>query len=210
MNTNYDQFGRPLYAEPDLYDDPSPNGLSIAALICGIVSLLTLCIGGAIIPAALGILLALLSRKRRMCTQAKIGFFMSIGSLALYAVVILLVTFTLSITGILGPLVEKALSTDFSDPQAVQTFQEETMRLLEERLGPLDRQSRQMLGALGEESRDTTLSADRDSKAKPEDVPEDPVSNEKSETDPEVNGADGNEEGSMQIEASRGISYYIY
>ncbi|MGX8728772.1 MAG: hypothetical protein ACSW75_04295, partial [Lachnospiraceae bacterium] len=73
MNTQYDQFGRPLWPEPELYDDPSPNAFSLAALVCGILALLSICIGGAIIPAALGILFALLSRKTRMCGQAKIG-----------------------------------------------------------------------------------------------------------------------------------------
>ncbi|MGX8703171.1 MAG: hypothetical protein ACSW8H_01830, partial [bacterium] len=131
MNTQYDQFGRPLWPEPELYDDPSPNAFSLAALVCGILALLSICIGGAIIPAALGILFALLSRKTRMCGQAKIGFFMSIGSLALYVLALLFLIGTLALTGILGPLTEKALKTDFTDPASVSEFQEETYRLLD-------------------------------------------------------------------------------
>ena len=131
MNTQYDQFGRPLWPEPELYDDPSPNAFSLAALVCGILALLSICIGGAIIPAALGILFALLSRKTRMCGQAKIGFFMSIGSLALYVLALLFLIGTLALTGILGPLTEKALKTDFTDPASVTEFQEETYRLLD-------------------------------------------------------------------------------
>ena len=131
MNTQYDQFGRPIWPEPELYDDPSPSALSLAALICGILSLLSICVGGAIIPAALGILFALLSRKTRMCGQAKIGFFMSLGSLLLYALAILLLVGTLTVTGLLGPITEKALKTDFTDPASVAEFQEETLRLLD-------------------------------------------------------------------------------
>lgn len=131
MNTQYDQFGRPIWSEPELYDDPSPNAFSLAALVCGILSLLSICVGGAIIPAALGILFALLSRKTRMCGQAKIGFFMSIGSLALYVLALLFLIGTLALTGILGPLTEKALNTDFTDPASVSEFQEETNRLLD-------------------------------------------------------------------------------
>lgn len=131
MNTQFDQFGRPVWPRPELYDDPSPNALSLAALICGILSLLTICVGGAIIPAALGILLALLSRKTRMCGQAKIGFFMSIGSLGLYVLALLLLIGSLALTGVLGPITEKALQTDFTDAASVAEFQEETLRLLD-------------------------------------------------------------------------------
>ena len=131
MNTQYDQFGRPIWPEPELYDDPSPNAFSLAALVCGILAILSICVGGAIIPAALGILFALLSRKTRMCGQAKVGFFLSIGSMALYVLALLFLIGTLALTGILGPLTEKALNTDFTDPSSVAEFQEETYRLLD-------------------------------------------------------------------------------
>ena len=131
MNTQYDPFGRPVRPEPELYDDPSPNALSLAALVCGVLAILSFCVGGAIIPAALGVLFALLSRKKRMCGQAKIGFFLSLGALAVYVLALLFLVGTLAITGILGPVTEKALQTDFTDPDSVAEFQEETYRLLD-------------------------------------------------------------------------------
>lgn len=76
------------------------NGMSAASLVLGIASLvLTCCSGGFGLPlAALGIILALLSRRgRHMNTQAKVGLGLSIGGIALAVV-----AFALSMIILLG------------------------------------------------------------------------------------------------------------
>lgn len=151
MNTIYDQYGRPLNEEPELYEYPTPNALSLAAMICGILSIPLVCLGGAFIPAALGLLFALLSRKTRMCGQAKVGLVTSIVSLSIYVLALLASVVTLSLMGVLGPLTEKALSTDFTDPASVEQFQEELGTLLDEKLGRLDEASRRLLGGYNAE-----------------------------------------------------------
>ena len=202
METRYDQFGRPVWPEPELYDDPAPNALSLAALVCGVLAILSFCVGGAIIPAALGVLFALLSRKKRMCGQAKIGFFLSLGSLAIYVLALLFLIGTLAVTGILGPVTEKALKTDFTDPDSVAEFQEETYRLLD---SLLERYSRFMPGEYAKEPAaekpqapvpegsvraasaiPASRSVNRDPEAKPQSISQDPVPEQKDQPDPEI------------------------
>ena len=66
-----------------------PNGLSLTALIVGICSLVFVCCGGGVVLGALGIILALLSRgASTMNTQAKVGFGLSIGALALSMIIV--------------------------------------------------------------------------------------------------------------------------
>ncbi len=104
-NQNYSNSGSNNYN----YNNPGnsngsqvsdSNGMSAASLVLGIASLvLTCCSGGFGLPlAALGIILALLSRRgRHMNTQAKVGLGLSIGGIALAVV-----AFALSMIILLG------------------------------------------------------------------------------------------------------------
>ncbi len=74
---------------------PEKNGMAIASLVMGILSLLCCCCGYAGIGfGALGIIFALLSRKEEpMCTHAKTGLILSIIGIAITVIVVIFFIF---------------------------------------------------------------------------------------------------------------------
>lgn len=74
---------------------PEKNGMALASLVMGILSLICCCCGYAGIGfGALGIIFALLSRKEEpMCGQAKTGLILSIIGLSITVLVIIVVIF---------------------------------------------------------------------------------------------------------------------
>ena len=71
--------------------DKNSNGLAIASLVLGIVSIVTCCVGGFMF-GSLGIILALLSKgkEQKYDTKAKVGIVTSITGMVLGIVIIIL------------------------------------------------------------------------------------------------------------------------
>lgn len=73
----------------------APNGMAVASLVMGILSIVLLCCGFSFVVGSLGIVFALLSRTQSgMDTQAKVGLGLSIGGsvISILSVLFLLVS----------------------------------------------------------------------------------------------------------------------
>ena len=83
------------------YTPKGSNGMALASLILGILSIVMCCCGGfGVILGAVGIVLAILSRGREpMETNAKAGLCLSIGGIVLGIVVLILAFVTVSSNG---------------------------------------------------------------------------------------------------------------
>lgn len=106
---------------------PTPNGMSVASMILGIVSLVLLCCGGVGIPVgALGIMFALLSRRgRHMNTQAKIGFGLSIGGICTSILVLVISFVTFISSGQMTHLMEMIPNYNLETPSGMEDFMED-------------------------------------------------------------------------------------
>lgn len=124
-NTPDDYGFRPMN-NPDygpVPDQYQVNGMTKAALLCGIFSLVTVFFGYGFFFAGLGILFALLSRKSKMPKQAKLGLAMCIASLGIFVFSLVTVIGTLSAGHAWPYLMEQARATDFSDPASIRQFE---------------------------------------------------------------------------------------
>ena len=128
---NYSNNRNYNYTDPNSqnngYHPSAANGVSVASLVLGIASIVSLCCGGFGIPiGALGIIFALLSRRgRHMNTQAKVGMGLSIGSLALTAIfLIVCVVFAFS-SGIMSDMLNIMKNYDISTESGLEEFMEE-------------------------------------------------------------------------------------
>lgn len=134
-------FGRGKSGDPNYGPIPEEyrmNGMSKAAFVCGILSIITIYFGFSLFFGALGVLFALLSRRERMGRQAKIALVMS-GAGILAFVVSFAVTLSMLISsGIMGRMMERVRTMDLSDPEAVTILEQE---LLDEILGSYGVQS---------------------------------------------------------------------
>lgn len=106
---------------------PRPNGMAVAAMILGISSLLSTCCSGAGFPiAAIGIILALLSRRgNTMSTQAKAGLGLSLGALILSIVIFasgLLISVATGQFKVLWDAVYDMDLNEFEDQQELQDY----------------------------------------------------------------------------------------
>lgn len=115
------------------------NGMAIAAMVLGIVSIPMLCCSGLGLPlAALGIIFALLSRRgRHMSTQAKVGFGLSLGSIIItFLAFISVLVFAISSDEVkksMDIILDMEINLDeYTTPQEIQEYVQE---YLEEQLG---------------------------------------------------------------------------
>lgn len=101
-----------------------PNGFSVAAMIMGIASVVLLCCGGSGIPVGiLGLIFALLSREtRRMNTQAKIGFGLSLGGIGLAVVFLILNILLIFSSGILPDMFDMMKDYNLNTQEGVDDF----------------------------------------------------------------------------------------
>lgn len=120
-------------------NNSNTNGMDVAAMVLGIVSIPTICCSGLGIPvAAVGIIFALLSRRgRRMSPQAKVGFGLSLGSIIVtFLMLISIFAFAFSteeFQNSMDILFNMELNPeDFSSQQDLQEYMQE---YLEEQLG---------------------------------------------------------------------------
>ena len=95
-----DQYQNPYNSNP--YTPPNyiytkPNHMETAALVLGIVSLVTACCGGGFIFGGMAILFALLSRggKMTMSSKSKIGFILGLVSVIATIVVLIYIGISL-------------------------------------------------------------------------------------------------------------------
>lgn len=107
------------------YGYNKPNAMSAAALILGIAACVSICFYSAIPVGALGIIFALLSRREKMNTQARIGFGLSVSAIVIFAAVVSTALYILVSTGVWNSMMKKAASLDLSDPNAVAELQGE-------------------------------------------------------------------------------------
>lgn len=135
-NRNYNNLGNPN--NPPV---PDSNGMSAAALVLGIASLvLTCCSGGFGFPvAALGIIFALLSRRgRHMNTQAKVGLGLSIGGIVLAVITVVLSMVILFSSGIFSTMTDMMNQYDMSTESGMEDFLEDWEDYLYEGTFPED------------------------------------------------------------------------
>lgn len=112
--------------DPDYGPIPEPyrvNGMSKAALVCGLLSLITMLFGYGTVFALLGILFACLSGGKKMPKQAKVGIAMCATSLAVFLFSFFTLMAALTSSGAWPELVRQAKITDFSDQDSVMELE---------------------------------------------------------------------------------------
>lgn len=137
-NNDNSGFNNQNYNNPHV---PDSNGMSAAALVLGISSLvLTCCSGGFGFPlAALGIIFALLSRRgRHMNTQAKVGLGLSIGGIVLAVITVVLSMIILFSSGIFSTMMNMMNQYDMSTESGMEDFLEDWEDYLYEGTFPED------------------------------------------------------------------------
>lgn len=107
------------------YDyDASPNAMSRLSMYCGIASLVSLCVNGSFFVGTFGIIFALLSKKERLNSQARIGLYLSTFSLAVFAVIFSVIFAFLKVSGLYDSIMSQAAAIDFSNPNAAVELEE--------------------------------------------------------------------------------------
>ncbi|MDO4619651.1 MAG: DUF4190 domain-containing protein [Lachnospiraceae bacterium] len=119
-------FGFGRVKDPDYGPVPeeySSNGMSRASMICGIISVVTMFFGGTFVFGILGILFALLSRKKKFSRQARFGLGLSAGTLAIFAVMMTMTVSMLVSNGSWKRIVRAAGQVDLSNAESVSAFE---------------------------------------------------------------------------------------
>lgn len=109
--------------DPEIRRNHEPNGMAKAALLCGICSLLGIIFGTSIFLGGLGIIFALLSRRRKLSPMASVALALNAAGILLSAAVIAVSAVTLVTTGVWDYAVKEAQVTDFSDADSVSEFE---------------------------------------------------------------------------------------
>lgn len=154
---------------------PPVDQMAIASLVCGIASIVMVCCGGSTVLGAMGIIFALLSRKKKMEPQAKAGLLLSASGLVLYGIMLAMMLSMLYSTGTLAKIYSQSEKIDLGDPASVQEFvyefQDDITQMYQNLLKELPGGS-----VLSEDSGGTQASIDRDTESLQQDVAYDPVS----------------------------------
>ncbi len=131
-------FGRGHLGEPNYGPIPEEyrmNGMSKAAFICGILSLVTILFNGSLFFGALGILFAFLSRKKKFSRQARTALWLSAAGIFAFALMIIYSVATLVSSGIWGKMVDMVRNMDPNNPNAVAEIQQEILDEILEHYG---------------------------------------------------------------------------
>ena len=113
----------PRRFDPEIRRNHEPNGMARAALLCGICSLLGIIFGISIFLGGLGVIFALLSRRRKLCPMASVALALNAAGIILSAAIIAVSAATLVSTGVWDYAVKEAQVTDFSDTDSVSEFE---------------------------------------------------------------------------------------
>lgn len=132
-------FGRGRNDDPDYGPIPEEylsTGMSKAALICGLLSLVCLLFNylGVVLFGSLGVLFALLSRRSKMSRQARTGMTLSIAGLILFGAVTAFSFYTLKSTGVWDYMMKEIREMDPNDPYAAGHLQQDILSELQKRL----------------------------------------------------------------------------
>ncbi len=103
------------------------NGMSKAAFFCGLLSLFTIFFGFSWFFGALGILFALLSRRKKLGRQARIALWMSGIGLGAFLIAVVSSVSLLVRLGIWDSMMQKIDHLDPNDPAAVLEMREELL-----------------------------------------------------------------------------------
>lgn len=154
----------------DYHRDGQPNFMSHLALLCGIVALIGIFFNLSLPLGALTVILALLSRDKKLSREAKHGLVMGLTGIAVTAITILVSVAVLVSSGLFGKYVKKIRNIDPSNPNAVTQIQNDLVKDLEKYYG-LDSSSGNgsaggnspidpVIGGSRREQRDANLRAD--------------------------------------------------
>lgn len=125
MDSGRGRSGDPNYGPiPEEY---TMNGMSKAAFLCGILSLVTIVFGFSIFFGAFGILFALLSRKKKFGRQARIALWMNGIGVAAFVLTVVLAFYTLISSGIWDTMMKKIRGMDMNDPNAAAVIEQELL-----------------------------------------------------------------------------------
>ncbi len=111
-----------------------PDAMSSAALALGIGACVSICFYGSIPIGALGIIMALLSKKEKMSPPARAGLILSIVGMAIFTCIIAVIITILTVSGVWGSMLQKIETADLSDPNVVAELQEELQDELTQKL----------------------------------------------------------------------------
>ncbi len=110
------------------------TGMSKAAMVCGVVSLLSVLFGSSVFFGALGLTFAFLSRGRKMSRQARTGAILSGVGIGAFGVMLAVSLYLLVSTGVWDYMIAEISRTNPGDPQAVTEIQENVLQKLRESL----------------------------------------------------------------------------
>jgi ABC-type lipoprotein release transport system permease subunit len=124
---------------PDLPEEPSypgsPNRMSQAAFVCGILSLVGIFFNASIFFGAFAILFALLSRRKRFSRQAKAAVRMAAVGISLAALAVIISIVVLISSGLLGKYTKRIANINPDDPAAVTKIENDLMKDLAKAYG---------------------------------------------------------------------------
>ena len=112
----------------------APNPMGTAALICGILSIATLFVGGSLVFGSLGVMFAMLSRIRYFSGTARAGLITSAIGLGITGLCTAAVVVFLTVESLWGTVFTLAQELDPSDPASTQKFQQELQDAFTEKL----------------------------------------------------------------------------
>jgi hypothetical protein len=122
--------GRGVSGDPNYGPIPEEfvsNGMSKAAFVFGIASLISIFFNGSLFFGSLGILFAFLSRKNKFSRQARIGLWMSVVGVTTFLLMLIISISILVSTGAWNKMMDIVRNQDPNQPVSVSEIQQELM-----------------------------------------------------------------------------------
>ena len=122
--------GRGVSGDPNYGPIPEEfvsNGMSKAAFVFGIASLISIFFNGSLFFGSLGILFAFLSRKNKFSRQARIGLWMSVAGVTTFLLMLIISISILVSTGAWNKMMDIVRNQDPNQPVSVSEIQQELM-----------------------------------------------------------------------------------
>lgn len=139
----FTDYGMRKTGDPDygpIPEEYESNPMSRTAFTCGVISVICVFLsvlfpGASFVVGALGILFALLSKRKKLCRQAKTAIVMCSVGMVSFAIMFLISTALLVSTGTWDFMMEKIRGMDVNDPNAAAELQQEILDELVNRMG---------------------------------------------------------------------------
>ena len=122
--------GRGVSGDPNYGPIPEEfvsNGMSKAAFVFGIASLISIFFNGSLFFGSLGILFAFQSRKNKFSRQARIGLWMSVVGVTTFLLMLIISISILVSTGAWNKMMDIVRNQDPNQPVSVSEIQQELM-----------------------------------------------------------------------------------